>query len=166
MLYLGVAIFLAIGFIAWIFTVVGHFFDKADQKFADRTTRFVMHNEVEGSLFVQDEEIRTYTNGYVVYDKQVGIDFYHSPINKQVMIIDITFHDQSLFAYAPKGSSYREKADYALLKLKELASQKKIARDLVFEVEQIIKDVDKLQHLMNLGHVYKPVGTEDYAWKY
>ncbi|MDV2886387.1 hypothetical protein RYX45_14450 [Alkalihalophilus pseudofirmus] len=136
---------------------------KKSNDFIDKYVTFERFNQVEGMLTVQGRKIRTYQLGAIKVDGCILVDFIDCVTTNNVTVTDIVYQGYSLFSYAPKGISYREKADYALEVLKEMAQQGKIKSELYTEIKTIVSEVDTLNELINSGHIYKK-SNDDYTW--
>lgn len=147
----------------WLFIVASKGVEVVVKKVAD--SHFERINEVEGVLYADDLKIKTFNIGDILIDDVVEISFYNNP-GHVVQVTDIVFNNQSIYAYAPVGTTYREKADFAVQVLKNNANQGVLSKHTVSEVEHILIDVDNLNNHINKGNVTQINNTtEDFAWK-
>lgn len=123
------------------------------------SSSFEKVNKVEGVLTVDGKEIKTYRIGTLMIGNVVEMDFYDS-MGKNIMITDILYNGNSLFGYTE--GSYRDRCDYAVSVLKQIAHKGGCPRHLAVEVEQIILDVDDLNAYIAEGHIRQT--GEEYAW--
>jgi hypothetical protein len=157
-----------------IFTVIFFFiwgsavFSKGAEAVVKKAvkSRFERINEVEGALYADDLKIKTYNVGDILVDNVVEVSFYNNP-GRVVQVTDIIFNNQSIFAFAPVGTTYREKAEFAIQVLKNNANQGALSKHTVSEVEHILIDVDNLNDYIKEGKVTQINNlTQDFAWKY
>lgn len=129
-------------------------------------SRFERINEVEGILYADDIKIRTFNIGEIIVGDAIEVKFYNN-VGHAVQVTDIVFNDQSIYAFAPIGISYREKADFAVQVLKNNANQGALSLRTVDEVERILIEVDNLNDYIAKGKVIQLHNVdEDFAWKY
>ncbi|MES9681853.1 hypothetical protein ABWK22_02810 [Gottfriedia acidiceleris] len=127
-------------------------------------SRFERINAVEGILYADNLKIKTFNIGDIEINDTVEISFYNC-LGAAVHITDITFNKQSIYAFAPVGLSYRDKADFALQVLKNNVIQGSLDKDTVTEVEHMIIDVDNLNKYIGEGKVSQVDNEEeDFIW--
>ncbi|MFE4029195.1 hypothetical protein ACFX4N_23860 [Priestia sp. YIM B13551] len=126
------------------------------------TSKFERINDIEGCLYVDGKKIKTYDYGAFTLDKQVGVKLY-SDADGSVIVTDIEYYNQSIYAFAPLGLTYRDKADFAIQTLKHKAHQGEIPMDLVDEIEEVILEIDTLNRYIYEGKV-KKLRNDDFAW--
>lgn len=138
--------------------------DNKEVKSKKSKTRFEKINDVEGVLHVEGREpIHTYKIGNLILNSVLEIQFYQSG-HRPVRITDMIYQGKSLFSYAPAGTDYRDKCDFAIATLKAMANQNGLTQKFVTEVEDIVFEVDQLKELMDEGSVYQKENYE-YAWR-
>lgn len=129
----------------------------------DVNIKFEALNDVEGLITLPDgERIFTYHGGYIIVDNMIGIQFYNAPDSKIIEIMDMNVREDSLFTYAPVGSTYRERTDYSLKQIRLMVNQGKIPKITLLKVEQIVRQVDILQRLLKDGTIYQ----DGYDYRY
>jgi hypothetical protein len=127
-------------------------------------SRFERINAVEGILYADNLKIKTFNIGDIEINDTVEISFYNC-LGTAVHVTDITFNNQSIYAFAPTGISYREKADFALQVLKNNVNQGLLDKDIVTEVERMLLDVDNLNKYIGEGKVSQIDNEEeDFIW--
>ncbi|MBG0967678.1 hypothetical protein [Bacillus sp. SRB3LM] len=126
-------------------------------------SKFERVNQVEGILYADDIKIKTFNIGELAVDN-VTVKLYNH-VGKPVQPTDIIFNGQSIYAFAPVGTSYREKAEYAIQVLKNNANQGALSFHTVDEIEHILIEVDNLNDYINDGKVSQISNdTEDFVW--
>ncbi|HDR4737032.1 TPA: hypothetical protein QCR36_004086 [Bacillus cereus] len=134
---------------------------KKEKKKVD--SKFERVNQVEGILYADDLKIKTFNIGELAVDN-VTVKLYNH-VGKPIQPTDIIFNGQSIYAFAPVGTSYREKAEYAIQVLKNNANQGALSFRTVDEVEHILIEVDNLNDYINDGKVSQISNdTEDFVW--
>ncbi|EAO55315.1 hypothetical protein RBTH_06506 [Bacillus thuringiensis serovar israelensis ATCC 35646] len=88
---------------------------KKEKKKVD--SKFERVNQVEGILYADDLKIKTFNIGELAVDN-VTVKLYNH-VGKPVQPTDIIFNGQSIYAFAPVGTSYREKARVCYPSIKE-----------------------------------------------
>ncbi|MGH1107266.1 hypothetical protein [Bacillus paranthracis] len=126
-------------------------------------SKFERVNQVEGILYADDLKIKTFNIGELAVDN-VTVKLYNH-VGKPVQPTDIIFNGQSIYAFAPVGTSYREKAEYAIQVLKNNANQGALSFRTVDEIEHILIEVDNLNDYINEGKVSQISNdSEDFVW--
>ncbi|PFB64489.1 hypothetical protein COK00_12050 [Bacillus cereus] len=134
---------------------------KKEKKEVD--SKFERVNQVEGILYADDLKIKTFNIGELAVDN-VTVKLYNH-VGKPVQPTDIIFNGQSIYAFAPVGTSYREKAEYAIQVLKNNANQGALSFRTVDEIEHILIEVDNLNDYINEGKVSQISNdAEDFVW--
>ncbi|MGH1263304.1 hypothetical protein ACQVWE_13465 [Bacillus cereus] len=134
---------------------------KKEKKKVD--SKFERVNQVEGILYADDLKIKTFNIGELAVDN-ITVKLYNH-VGKPVQPTDIIFNGQSIYAFAPVGTSYREKAEYAIQVLKNNANQGALSFRTVDEIEHILIEVDNLNDYINEGKVSQISNdAEDFVW--
>lgn len=155
-------VFIGLGIIYWIKILV----DKVAGPDAGKTvspSRFERINEVEGILYADGKQIKTFNIGRLVYEEQIRINFFNH-FGRKIQITDIVYNGQSIYSFAPLGMSYREKADYTIQVLKLQANQGVLPMDLIEEIEETILEVDNVNEYIESGNVVQ-VANDQFAWQ-
>lgn len=124
------------------------------------TYKFKRIDCVQGILHVGNKSIRTYDSGYLNVG-DVALDLCYS--GKRLEVLDITFKDQSLFAYSPFNYARSEKVNYAVEVLRQTVNQGTLSKEIVSEVQSILLEIEAMNEYISAGNIYQ-LDDCDYAW--